>query len=184
VKQLLVFGLLLRALSAAAQPFDYLTFRMINDAQHPFPFYVDARVSSPAQLSVDGVQGRRGARLGRGTRCRARRPKAVSKGFTTGRCPNPLDSLRYLLGDTDLASDPGRGLSGALLGDGLGRIAHPAGAYAGSSSPATRTSTGRRSAGASETVTPRDAYDVESVDLVHEVRPLFGTGALWARPTT
>ena len=174
MKQLLVLGLLLRALSAAAQPFDYLTFRMINDAQHPFPFYVDARVSSPAQLSVDGVRAAAERAWGTWNAVSCAAPKAVSKGFTTGQVPNPLDSydtssvtpIWLLTQDADFS---------ALLGDGLVESLTLPVSYAGVLVTCDTYLNGATKRWSLETVTPRDAYDVESV-MVHEVGHCLGLG--------
>jgi MYXO-CTERM domain-containing protein len=91
VRRLGVVLAVLGATSVAAQPYDYLSFRMLNDAKSPFPYYVDSRLAAPAGLSVDGVRAAVDRAWGTWNAVACASPKAVSRGLTAGVVPNPPD---------------------------------------------------------------------------------------------
>src|SRR4051794_5155952 len=53
MKALLVFALL-AASTAAAQPYEYLDYRMLNSAQDPFRYWYNDVAAVPTAVGVDG----------------------------------------------------------------------------------------------------------------------------------
>ncbi|MCC6333236.1 MAG: matrixin family metalloprotease [Myxococcales bacterium] len=87
--RLLAFACAVVPALAAAQPYEYLPFRMINTQAQPFEYYVDSRSSSPAGLSLSGMQQASEAAWDTWNALQCSSPKARSRGLTAGVVPDP-----------------------------------------------------------------------------------------------
>jgi len=81
--------LALAPLVAAAQPYEYLPFRMINTGAQPFEYYVDSRSSAPAGLSLASMQAAADLAWASWNAVQCAFPKALGKGLTAGTVPDP-----------------------------------------------------------------------------------------------
>lgn len=91
MKRLAVLLALLAGPAALAQTYFYLPFKMLNNASHPFPYYVDDRSATPAGLEISGVRAAVDRAWSDWNAVATASPKVVSKGFTTGTVPKPQD---------------------------------------------------------------------------------------------
>ncbi|MDX2013522.1 MAG: MYXO-CTERM sorting domain-containing protein [Myxococcaceae bacterium] len=74
----------------AAEP-NYLPFRMLSSQASPFQYYLDSRLPSPANLSINFTRPAAEAAWSQWSSVACAMPKMVSQGFTTGVVPRPED---------------------------------------------------------------------------------------------
>ncbi|MEW5739636.1 MAG: hypothetical protein AB1938_11955 [Myxococcota bacterium] len=76
-------------LPAAGRAQEYLPFKMINTAAHPFEYYVDGRLQAPVGLPIGDVSNAVNAAWGLWNAVQCAYPRAQSKGLTGGIVPDP-----------------------------------------------------------------------------------------------
>lgn len=92
MRALALLAALWSASASAQMTFSYLPFKMTSSAAQPFGWYLDARSSSPAGLTLTSVQGAAEAAWTSWNNVSCARPKASFLGLTTGTVPNPTDA--------------------------------------------------------------------------------------------
>lgn len=176
MRRLGVLGLVV-AVTAGAQPYDYLPFRMISTAQNPFPYWVDTRVANPAGVAVDSMRAAadRSWLTWNAVQCAA--PKVLSQGGSVGVIPNPKDPYdAYSVTPVWLTStqDPD---FGGVFGSGLTASLSQPVSYAGVLITCDTYFNGATLQWSADAVTPRLSYDVETV-MLHEAGHCLGLSHL------
>jgi Matrixin len=159
---------------AAAQPYAYEPWRMLNTAQDPFPFYVDGRAAMPAGLDVNGVRIASEAAWAAWNAVGCAAPKAVGRGLTGTTVQHPQDTLDvysvmpvWLLDSTDPDFQSIIGPGGLVAS--LSIIE----SYAGVLKTCDTFLNGATAAWSLSATPPALAYDVQTV-LMHEAGHCLG----------
>lgn len=80
---------LVPGVALAQDPYLYLDFKNLSDSTHPFRYYVDNRVATPAGVDVNQVKQMADNAWSQWSSVTCAIPKAQGAGFTTGTVPQP-----------------------------------------------------------------------------------------------
>jgi hypothetical protein len=81
--------LVLPAIAFAMDPYNYLAFKNLSDAQHPLLFYVDNRSGNPAGVDVNQVKNAADSAWAAWNAVSCAVPKSQDQGFTGTTVPSP-----------------------------------------------------------------------------------------------